>query len=371
MPVKTIHRDAPGALPADVRHDCLERFGLNVRTLLTTEQSNAKLKKGAALARSLILHHLPARSLARAITPDNPEQTAVRAFIPSLFELAESQGLTDQALAHNGCPWATVGCGGVDGQHGGGCLNWSGHGGLNVTVAAARGRRTLAMIANPSLYGRAILWAVLRHHRAAVADGVLLSLRLRGTDEGPSCGWHRLPIEISTSEAVAIRDRYGVDLPAGVETMAARLQCLPSLRWYEYSKAGLRGPLGLIAQRNDGHCDVTASFASDRLSGVRDGLAALSCGFRLAVPVHIRKGDPLPSAVRLTSGDQTVIVVTVDGDRHDHRWMDPQGPDRCVVLLRTKVSRGRDPAVADPFSLAAHDLPQHLADGTVQLIWPD
>ena len=366
MPVKTIHRDAPGALPADVRHDCLERFGLNVRTLLTTEQSNAKLKKGAAIARSLILHHLPAKSLGRAIKPDNPEQTAVRAFIPSLFELAESQGLTAQALLHNGCPWMTEGCGGI----GGGCLNWSGHGGLNVTVAAARGRRTLAMIANPSLYGRAILWAVLRHHRAAVADGVLLSLRLRGTDEGPSCGYHRLPIEISTSEAVAIRDRYGVNLPAGVETMAARLQCLPSLRWMEYSKAGLRGPLGVISQRGAG-CDVTVSFASDRLSGVRDGLAALSAGFRLAIPVHIRKGDPLPSAVRLTAGDQTVIVATVDGDRHDHRWMDPQGPDRCVVLLRTKISRGRDPAVADPFSLAAHDLPQHLADGTVQLIWPD
>jgi len=365
MPVKSIHRDAPGALPADVRQHC-ERFGLNVRTLLTTEQSNAKLKKGAALARSLILHHLPAKSLGRAITPDNPEQTAVRAFIPGLLELAESQGLTDQALAHNGCPWMTEGCGGI----GGGCLNWSGHGGLNVTVAAARGRRTLAMIANPSLYGRAVLWAVLRHHRAAVADGVLLSLRLRGTDEGPACGWHRLPIEISTSEAVAIRDRYGVDLPAGVETMAARLKCLPSLRWMEYSKVGLRGPLGLIAQRDAG-CDVTASFAADRFSGVRDGLAALAAGFRLAVPVHIRRGDPLPSAVRLTAGDQTAIIATVDGDRHDHRWMDPQGPDRCVVLLRTKISRGRDPAVADPFSLAAHDLPQHLADGTAQLIWPD
>jgi len=364
MPVKTIHRDTPGALPSDVRSHC-ERFGLNVRTLLTTEQSNAKLKKGAALARSLILHHLPARSLARAITPDNPELAAVRAFIPGLLELAERESLTAEALAHNGCPWMTEGCGGI----GGGCLNWSGHGGLNVTVAAARGRRTLAMIADPPLYGRAILWAVLRHHRAAVADGVLLSLRLRGTDEGPGCGWHRLPIELSTSEAVAIRDRYGVDLPAGVETMAARLQCLPSLRWMEYSKAGLRGPLSLIAQRQAG-CDVTASFAADRFSGVRDGLVALASGFRLAVPVHICKSDPLPSALRLTAGDQTAIIATVDGDRHDHRWMDPQGPDACVVLLRTKISRGRDPAVSDPFSLAGHDLPQHLADGTAQLIWP-
>ena len=50
--------------------------------------------------------------------------------------------------------------------------------------------------------------------------------------------------------------------------------------------------------------------------------------------------------------------------------MDPQGPDRCAVILRTKISRGAGPA-ADAFSLAAHDQPQRLADGSVQLIWPD
>ena len=54
-----IHRDAPGAVPADVR-DLLARFGLTVRDLLTTDRSNPKLGKGAALARALILHHLPA-----------------------------------------------------------------------------------------------------------------------------------------------------------------------------------------------------------------------------------------------------------------------------------------------------------------------
>ena len=360
----SIHRDAPGAVPRDVAA-LLARFGLTVRDLLTTDRSNPKLGKGAALARALILHHLPARALARACTPDNPGPTAPRAFIPSLLELAEREGLTAAAMAHHGCPWATQGCGGI----GGGCLNWSGHGGLNVTVAAARGRRTLAMLSDAPTYARAVLFSVLRHHRAAVAAGDLVSLRLRGTDEGPACGWHRVPVAITTAEAVAIRDRYGVDLAAGVAPMGDRLRALPSLRWMEYSKAGTKGKLGLISQREAG-ADITASFAADRATATADGLAALAAGFRLAIPIRIRRGDPIPSAVRLVSGSQAVIIGTVDGDRHDHRWMDPQGPDRCAVILRTKISRGAGPA-AEAFSLAAHDQPQHLADGSVQLIWPD
>ena len=359
-----IHRDAPGAVPADVR-DLLARFGLTVRDLLTTDRSHPKLGKGAALARALILHHLPARALAVAITPGSEGPTAPRSFVPALLELAERESLTAVALAHHGCPWATQGCGGI----GGGCLNWSGHGGLNVTVAAARGRRTLAMLSDAPTYARAVLWATMRHHRAAVAAGDLVSLRLRGTDEGPAAGWHCVPVTISTAEAVAIRDRYGVDLPAGVATMGDRLRALPSLRWMEYSKAGPRGPLGLISQRDAG-ADITASFAADRATATGDGLAALAAGFRLAIPIRIKRGDPIPSAVRIVSGSQAVIVATVDGDRHDHRWMDPQGPDRCAVILRTKISRGAGPA-AEAFSLAAHDQPQHLADGSVQLIWSD
>ena len=356
-----IHRDTPGAVPADVR-DCLARFGLTLRGLLTTDRSNPKLGKGAEVARGLILMQSPARQLARMITPGADGPIPTRSHIPALMELAEREGLTAAALAHNGCPWSTGGCRM-------GCLMWSGHGGLSVSVAAARGRRSLAMLAGVDVWARAVLWATLRHHRGAVAAGDLVSLRLRGTDEGPPQGWHRVPLAISTAEAVSIRDRYGVDLAAGVAPMGDRLRALPSLRWMEYSKAGTRGPLGLISQRNAG-ADITSSFAADRATATADALEALGAGFRLAVPIRIKRGDPIPSAVRLVSGSQAVPVATVDGDRHDHRWMDPQGPDRCAVILRTKISRGAGPA-ADAFSLAAHDQPQRLADGSVQLIWPD
>ena len=266
-------------------------------------------------------------------------------------------GLVAAARRHDGCPWATSGCAM-------GCLNWSGHGGLNVSVAAARGRRTLALLADPAAYGRAVLWSVLRHLLRARRDGLPLAVRLRGTDDHP---WHRHAVPISEAEAEGIAQRYGVDVAPGVETMAARLAALPELRPYEYSKAPTAGPLGLIAQRDAGPVDVTASFAADRATAAADGIAAIRAGFRLAVPVALRKGDPVPSRLTLTAGGESITVPAIDADVSDHRWADPHG---VACILRTKRSRGAGPE-ADAFSLAAHGLPQYLADGSVLLTWPD
>jgi|9_EtaG_2_1085328.scaffolds.fasta_scaffold21929_2 hypothetical protein len=364
----SIHPYAPRGIPSDVA-DLMARFGLNVRELLTTDRQSAKLRHGVAIARAVILYHMPARALAAAITPDNDANgAACRSFIPSLLELAEREQLTARALAWNGCPWATAGCGG----DGGGCLNFSGHGGMagnGNAVQAARGRRTLCMISNPETYGRAVFWAVLRHLRAARRDGLPLSVRLRGTDEGPAIGWHRLRVTLSSAESRSIADRYGVDAIPGALTMAERLASVPDLHGYEYSKAPLDGPLGLLAQRQ--HCDITASFKADSAMACHDGLAALQNGFRLAVPVAVKRGDPLPVGLTLSHGGQSVTVSTVDGDLHDHRWMDGQGSDAVAVMLRTKKSAGSVASVADLFSLQPHDRPQRLADGTVRLAWAD
>ena len=82
----------------------------------------------------------------------------------------------------------------------------------------------------------------------------------------------------------------------------------------------------------------------------------------------LTEGAPLPSALTLTAGGESITVPTVDGDAGgDHRWADPHG---VAVLLRLKDARGCGPE-ADAFSLAAHDLPQHLADGSALLTWPD
>jgi hypothetical protein len=351
-------RCAPVRLPADVAAH-LARFGLGLADLLT--DSNPKLGKGSAQARAVILHHLPARALAAAVTPGHRGSTAPRSYLADLAALAAREGMIPQALAHNGCLWATAGCAA-------GCLNWAGHGGLSPAVAAARGRRTLAMIADPALYGRAMVWAIARQWARAQADGLPLAVRLRGTDEGPACGWHRLRLSLPVADAVAIARRFGLAISPGAVTLAEALgvaRADGSLKLYEYSKAPLSAPLGLWAQAEAGW-DVTASLAADRASAVADAAAAVRAGFRLAVPVALSKGQPLPVALALAPDHGPAVTVPcVNGDLSDHRWADPEG---VAVILRSKVSRGAGPEAA-PFHLAPIPDAQPLADGTARLIW--
>lgn len=347
---------APLAVPSDVSA-LLSRFGLTLAGLLT--DSNPKLAKGSAQASAVILHHLPHRALAAALTPGQAGSTAPRSYLPALRALAEAQGVLPQGLAHNGCPWATAGCAS-------GCLAWAGHGGLSPAVAAARGRRTLAWLAEPAAYGRAILWAVARHWAKAQALGLPLAVRLRGTDDSP---FHRLTLAVSPAEAQALGRRFGLAVTPGQALTLAQALALPvadgTLALYEYSKAPLAGPLGLLAQAEAGW-DVTASLAADRASALQDAWAAARAGFRLAVPVALRKGEPLPVALTLApAGCEPITLRAVDGDASDHRWADPQG---VAVILRTKASRGAG-AEAQAFSLRATPEPQALQDGWLQLSW--
>jgi hypothetical protein len=355
-------RRAPLALPADIAAH-LSRFNLTLSDLLT--DSNPKLAKGADRAAAVILHHLPARALAAAVTPGNHGATAPRSYLPDLAALADREGLAALARKHNGCPWATVGCAA-------GCLNWAGHGGLSAAVAAARGRRTLAMIADPVAYGRAVLWAIARCWAQAQAQGLPLAVRLRGTDEGPAVGWHRLAITVTPSEVQTLRRRFGIDVLAGdgVDHTIARALSIPAqdgtMKLYDYSKSPVSGPLGLLAQQSAGW-DVTASFAADRPTAIADAINAHRAGFRIAVPIALSKGTDLPKTLLLTGPDGGPLTIpAIGGDDHDHRWADPKN---VVVILRTKASHGADRAIADPFSLRPTDEPQTLADGTIRLIW--
>lgn len=370
QPGPLARKTAPAHLPADVAA-LLQRFGLTLDGLLTVGASNAKLAKGAALAWPVILHHLPARSLAAAIAGPEAGPTAPRSRLPGLAELAQAQNVYSLALAHNGCPWASAGCAA-------GCLAWAGHGGLSVTVASARARRTLALLADGPTYARAILWAIARAYRQAQAKGLPLAVRLRGTDDSPAHLWR---FSLSPAEAQAIARRYGLPVAPGQgQTLPEALSLAPdgSIRLYEYSKAPTDGPLGLLAQQRAGF-DVTASLAADRPGGLDAALQAVAAGFRLAVPVALAKGQPLPTALglRARADKPTLLLRCIDGDVTDHRWADPAGPqplgfDGVAVILRTKRSRGRGPA-ADAFSLApVMGQAQALAGGgTAWLTWQE
>lgn len=341
----TTARPRRDALPADAAR-LLARFGIPLDGLLTVGASNAKLAKGKAAAWPVILHHLPARSIRAAIDGVDDASTAPRSRLPGIAELAQAHGLMRDAARHNGCPWASKGCTA-------GCLAWAGHGGISTTVAAARARRTLAFIYSPPVYALAVLVAIAREHQRAQAKGLPLAVRLRGTDDLP---WHDLRFNLNDDEASTISRRYGLPVRPGIQTtIAAALADAPSIRFYEYSKAPLRGPLGLLAQRSAG-IDTTASLAADRPGGLDAALEAVAHGFRLAVPVALPKGSPLPAALLLRNGQTMARLMVIDGDITDHRWQDPAGPqpggfDGVAVLLRTKRSRGASSA-ATAFSLA-------------------
>jgi hypothetical protein len=345
-------RNAPASVPADVR-DLLAAYQLQLDSILTG--SNPKLLKGADRAHSVILHHLPERALARAINPATVATTAPRGYVPALRELAERVGMLGRALAHNGCAFA--------GACAAACLASSGHGGLSVDVTACRGRRTLASIAEPETYARAVLYAIARDYRRAVDAGVPLAVRLRGTDETP---WHVRRFAVTVADAVAIRRRYGLHVDHGdAVTMAdalATARADGSAVLYDYSKAPVGGPLGLIAQRAAGW-HVTASFAADRATACADAIAAAAAGFAVAVPIALPKGAPLPSRVLISAAGQTAALRVVDGDTSDHRFAD--GVGGVAIVLREKIARGADRSIADRFVLPAAPIVR-LADGAVQ-----
>jgi|DEB0MinimDraft_6_1074348.scaffolds.fasta_scaffold00004_55 hypothetical protein len=342
----TARKTAPAAVPDDVKAH-LARFGLAVDGLLTVGASNAKLAKGKALAWPVILHHLPAKALAQAVAGPKAGPTAPRSRIDGLQALAERENVLSLALAHNGCPWASAGCAA-------GCLAWAGHGGMSTTVAAARARRTLAMLADGRIYARAVLWAIARAYRQAQTKGLPLAVRLRGTDDSPVHLWR---FDVTAAEAQSLARRYGLPVAPGQGlTLPEALALAPAgaVHLYEYSKAPITGPHGLQAQASAGF-DVTASLAADRPRGIDQALAAVAAGFRVAVPAGFAKGQPLPEALILRNDDGGVRLLCIDGDTTDHRWADPAGPqpggfDGVAVILRTKRSRGKGPE-ADAFSL--------------------
>lgn len=337
------NKTAPARIPTDIK-ELLSRFNLTLDGLLTVGLSNAKLAKGAAQAHSVILHHLPAKSLAAAVMGPEAGPTAPRSRIPGLAELAKRENVLALAMAHNGCPWASHGCRA-------GCLAWAGHGGLSTAVASARARRTMAYLADSQTYARAVVWAIARAYRQALAKRLPLAVRLRGTDDLP---WHNLRLTITPAEAVTLARRYGLPaIPGDGTTIPEILQFADGCRLYEYSKATVSGPLGLVAQKQAG-IDTTASLAVDRPDGPLAAIRAVQAGFRLAVPIALKKGAAIPETIVIERGPLSVSLYCLDGDVTDNRFLDPEGPfrghDGVAVVLRTKRSRGRGPE-AEAFSL--------------------
>lgn len=357
---------APRHLPLDAAR-LLQRFELSLDSVLTSGLANTKINKGAALAHSAIFHGLPARQLASAVHGATDTPVAARGRLETVRRLALANGLGEAARHLNACPWASDGC--RDG-----CLVFSGRNAMGTAPTACKARRSLARLWCPQTFSVAMLWAIAREYARAQRLGLPLSLRLKGTDDLPH---HLQRFHLTAPEAATLARRYGLPAtPGHGTTLPEVLQVVladGSLHWYEYTKAPVGGHQGLEQMRALG-IDVTASLAADRQGGARAACEAARAGFRLAVPVAMPKGAPIPAELRLAptlglpglpgtpdfgrvpADDRPVRLLCVDGDLTDLRWLDPQGPqsggvDGIAVILRTKVSQGRGKA-SDAFSLA-------------------
>ena len=338
----------PVRLPANVAAH-LAAVRLKLPDVLTV--TNPKTKDNA------IRHNLPGRALANACRLDADGSIPARGHLPALRELAASLGVLDKALAVDFCPFATPACREA-------CLNWAGRGGLGDAVALARGRRSLSMLLDPVADARATLYSIAWHHRRAAAEGRRLAVRLAGTDEGAH--WHRLRVPVSVADAQLLSHRFGLTVaPTDGATLGKILR--DSVTLYDYSKGNLSH---LQAKRSAGW-DVTASFRTDAPDAVGHALS-VAPSFRLAVPVAIRKGDPIPRTLTLSQGDQSLTLPCVDGDATDDRFREPER--LTAVVLSAKRSRGADPLIARPFFLngpepgESHSVTT-LNDGVARLQW--
>ena len=350
--------NAPHRLPDDVA-ELLRGFDLTLSGILTTSSAKAAHTTAAGVALSAMHYALPHRALARAVDVRNVDApTAPRAYVAALAHLAAAYGLSERAARHNACRYATPGCAAA-------CLHQAGHGGLSVDVVAARGRRSLAHLADPVTYARAVAYATAAQLQRAARAGLPLALRLNGTTETP---WFAQRLPLSVADAERIRRRYGVDVETGdaltlADAFAADRE-RGALHLYEYAKAPVDAPDGLRAWSAAGW-DVTASFAADRPTACRDAVAAVRAGFRLAVPVALRRdAAPLRSVTVETDAGDVVTMPAVDGDQTDARYREPAA---VAVVLREKRARGADRAQADRFILPDAERVR-LVDGAILLM---
>jgi hypothetical protein len=353
MQTATATTYAPHRLPDDVA-ELLRAFDLSLSNLLTTSSAKALKTARAGVARNAMHYAMPHRALAHAVDRHNVNATTKpRCFLPELRALAERRGMLETALAHNGCMHATPGCAAA-------CLAHSGHAGLTTTPQLARGRRTLAMLADRTTYGRAIVYAAAAELQRADRAGLPLALRLNGTDETP---WLTTSFSLTPRDAERLRRRYGVTVETGdlLNVADAFSPERHRVALYEYLKAPADHWCGLRAWHQAGW-DVTASFAADRSTACRDAVDAVRAGFRVAFPVALQRGaGPVRSVTVETHRGDVVTLPAVDGDATDARYNDAPA---VAVILKEKRARGADRAYADRFILP--DAPSvDLNDGRV------
>ena len=204
------------------------------------------------------------------------------------------------------------------------CLDGAGNPVYQDGKTRARKARTVLYANARDSFMTLLLAEIAAHVAASRAARMDCAVRLNATSD---ILYERIPVTVPDDLAAWIARRYDVHVASGAHPNI--MHAFPSVTFYDYTKV----PPKHRAARLPANYSLTYSY--DPANDARDLADAVSRGWNVAVPVQVRKGQPLPDAFAIDG----VQLPAIDGDLHDFRPADPRG---VFVLLRFKRITARD-----------------------------
>ncbi|MEB3327562.1 MAG: hypothetical protein VKI39_07640 [Synechococcus sp.] len=227
------------------------------------------------------------------------------------------------------------------------CLHFAGNPVYMTNKQAARIRRTLAYVADPSRFARLIVCAIL--DKINKHPGESLAFRLNGTSD---IAWENVDFTITPAFATFCRVKFGAILPIGKRNIFELFNFMRSntgenVTFYDYTKI----------KRNWAECKrlgyhLTFSFDGwNNAANIKLCRDALNNGVNVAAAFNLKRGQDLPqyvNAARLFGNNPTFsgrVLCVQDGDLTDYRPNDT--PGGSIIGLRFKLPHGLSYTDAD------------------------
>lgn len=254
------------------------------------------------------------------------------------------------------------------------CLHFAGNPVYMNAKQAARIRRTLAYVSDPSRFMRLLVCGILdklnKHNKDAAGIGNLagepLAFRLNGTSD---IIWENVDFDITAEFAQFCRIKFGRILPLGKRNIFEvfnwmRQNTGENVTFYDYTKV----------RHNWAECSrlnyhLTFSFDGwNNAANVKLCRDALLSGVNVAAAFNLKRGQSLPEwadGTRFnllpTDKEDGRFFPVQDGDLSDYRPGDVKGG--AIIGLRFKLPHGIKYSTAerDLFCLSADSMGAHKA----------
>lgn len=221
------------------------------------------------------------------------------------------------------------------------CLHFAGNPVYMTAKQAARIRRTLAYVADPSRFMRLIVCAIL--DKLNKHQGEELAFRLNGTSD---IIWENVDFDITPEFATFCRIKFGRILPLGKRNIFEVFNWMgqntgENVTFYDYTKVKHNW-----AECNRLNYHLTFSFDGwDNAPNLKIAKSALLAGVNVAAAFNIKRGHSLPEwadgtlfNLLPTDKEDGRLLPIKDGDLSDYRPSDPKGGH--IIGLRFKLPHG-------------------------------